>query len=46
MAPVNYEFEKRKRALEKKKKQEAKRQRKAERKKSQGAETPPQSSGA
>ena len=38
MAYVNYQFEKRKRDLEKKHKQEAKRQRKAERKKRQGAE--------
>jgi len=40
MAYVNYQFEKRKRDLEKKQKQEAKRQRKAERKKAQGAEPP------
>ena len=40
MAHVNYQFEKRKRDLEKKQKQEAKRQRKAERKKAQGAEPP------
>ncbi|MDP3723978.1 MAG: hypothetical protein Q8R91_10895 [Candidatus Omnitrophota bacterium] len=39
MARVNYQFEKRKRDLEKKQKQEAKRQRKVERKKQQDAET-------
>lgn len=39
MARVNYQFEKRKRDLEKKQKQEAKRQRKAERK--QAAALPP-----
>ena len=38
MAYVNYQFEKRKRDLEKKRKQEAKRQRKLERKKQQDAE--------
>lgn len=38
MARVNYEFEKRKRDLLKKQKQEAKRLRKAERKKNQSAE--------
>ena len=38
MARVNYQFEKRKRDLEKKQKQEAKRLRKAERKKRQDAE--------
>ena len=37
MARVNYEFEKRKKDLEKRQKQEAKRQRKAERKKQQDA---------
>ena len=44
MAFVNYQFEKRKRDLEKKQKQEAKRQRKLERKKQQGqaAEPPAQ----
>ena len=44
MAHVNYQFEKRKRDLEKKQKQEAKRQRKLERKRSQVTEpaaTPP-----
>ncbi|MBI1992152.1 MAG: hypothetical protein HYS71_02805 [Candidatus Omnitrophica bacterium] len=40
MAYVNYQFEKRKRDLERKQKQEAKRQRKLERKKHQGAEPP------
>ncbi|MBI2175071.1 MAG: hypothetical protein HYU33_07745 [Candidatus Omnitrophica bacterium] len=35
---MNYQFEKRKRDLERKQKQEAKRLRKAERKKAQGAE--------
>ncbi len=40
MAFVNYQFEKRKRDLEKKRKQEAKRQRKLDRKKHQGAEPP------
>ena len=45
MAYVNYQFERRKRDLEKKQKQEAKRLRKAERKKRQNAEasTPPPS---
>lgn len=45
MARVNYQFEKRKRDLERKQKQEAKRQRKLERKKAQAAEaqTPPPS---
>jgi len=45
MARVNYQFEKRKRDLEKKQKQEAKRLRKIERKKKQAAEAsaPPQS---
>ena len=38
MAHVNYQFEKRKRDLEKKQKQEAKRQRKLERKKHQDPE--------
>jgi len=38
MAQANYQFEKRKRDLEKKQKQEAKRQRKMERKKRQGTE--------
>ena len=38
MARANYQFEKRKRDLEKKKKQEAKRQRKVERKKRQSTE--------
>ena len=38
MAYVNYQFEKRKRDLEKKQKQEAKRQRKLEKKKNQGSE--------
>jgi len=38
MGRVNYQFEKRKRDLEKKQKQEAKRLRKAERKKQQAAE--------
>ena len=44
MAHVNYQFEKRKRDLEKKQKQEAKRQRKLERKRHQATEpaaTPP-----
>ena len=40
MARVNYQFEKRRRDLEKKQKQEAKRQRKAEKKKPQDAEAP------
>jgi len=40
MAYVNYQFEKRKRDLEKKQKQEAKRQRKLEKKKNQGSEPP------
>ena len=40
MGRVNYQFERRKRDLEKKQKQEAKRQRKAERKKRQDAEVP------
>ena len=40
MAYVNYQFEKRKRDLERKQKQEAKRLRKLERKKHQGAEPP------
>jgi len=40
MAHVNYQFEKRKRDLEKKQKQEAKRQRKLERRKHQGTEPP------
>ena len=40
MAFVNYQFEKRKRDLEKKQKQEAKRLRKLERKKQQAAEPP------
>ena len=40
MAHVNYQFEKRKRDLEKKQKQEAKRQRKLERKKHQDTEPP------
>ena len=40
MAHVNYQFEKRKRDLEKKQKQEAKRQRRAERKKGQATEPP------
>ena len=39
MAHVNYQFEKRKRDLEKEQKQEAKRQRKAERKNRQASET-------
>jgi hypothetical protein len=38
MAYVNYQFEKRRKALEKKQKQEAKRQRKLERKHRQGGE--------
>jgi len=38
MAYVNYQFEKRKRDLEKKQKQEAKRQRKLEKKKAQSAD--------
>ena len=42
MAYVNYQFEKRKRDLERKQKQEAKRQRKLERKKQQAAEPPVQ----
>lgn len=40
MAYVNYQFERRKRDLAKKQKQEAKRQRKAERKKQQGIPVP------
>ncbi len=40
MAHVNYQFEKRKRDLEKKQKQEAKHQRKLERKKHQGTKPP------
>ena len=40
MAYVNYQFEKRKRDVEKKQKQEAKRQRKLARKQHQGAEPP------
>jgi hypothetical protein len=40
MAYVNYGFEKRRRDLAKKQKQEAKRLRKAERKKQQGLEPP------
>ena len=43
MARVNYQFEKRKRDLEKKQKQEAKRLRKLERKKQQSVEPPAQS---
>ena len=39
MGRVNYQFERRKRDLEKKQKQEAKRLRKAERKKQHDAET-------
>jgi hypothetical protein len=42
MARVNYQFERRKRDLKKKQKQEAKRQRQLERKKQQGAEVPAQ----
>ena len=42
MARVNYQFEKRKRDLERKQKQEAKRLRKLERKKQQGVEPPAQ----
>jgi len=42
MAHTNYQFERRKRDLEKKQKQEAKRQRKLERKKQQSAEAPAQ----
>ena len=42
MARVNYQFEKRKRDLEKKQKQEAKRLRKLERKKQQSVEPPAQ----
>ena len=42
MAHVNYQFEKRKRDLEKKQKQEAKRLRKLERKKQQSVEPPAQ----
>jgi len=42
MARVNYQFEKRKRDLERKQKQEAKRLRKLERKKQQGVEPPVQ----
>ncbi len=42
MPQVNYQFEKRKRDLEKKKKQEAKRLRKLERKQAQGGEAPAQ----
>ena len=38
MAYVNYQFEKRRKALEKKQKQEAKRQRKLEKKNRQGDE--------
>ena len=40
MAYVNYQFEKRKRDLEKKQKQEAKRQRKLERKQRKALEPP------
>ncbi len=40
MAQKNYQFERRKKDLERKQKQEAKRLRKAERKKAQGAEEP------
>jgi hypothetical protein len=40
MAYVNYQFERRRRDLEKKQKQEAKRLRKAERKKGQSPELP------
>jgi len=40
MVRVNYQFERRKRDLEKKQKQEAKRQRKLERKQHQDAEPP------
>ena len=43
MAQANYQFERRKRDLEKKQKQEAKRQRKLERKKRQDAEAAGQS---
>jgi len=42
MAYVNYQFEKRKRDLERKQKQEAKRLRKLERKKQQSVEPPAQ----
>lgn len=42
MARVNYQFEKRKRDLEKKQKQEAKRLRKLERKRQQSVEPPAQ----
>jgi hypothetical protein len=42
MAYVNYQFEKRKRDLERKQKQEAKRLRKLERKQRQAAEPPAQ----
>ena len=42
MAFVNYQFEKRKRDLERKQKQEAKRLRKLERKKQQSVEPPAQ----
>ena len=41
MARVNYQFEKRKRDLEKKQKQEAKRLRKLERKQGQGGDEAP-----